>query len=102
MSSFNAPHNGLRDSRELAHPDDHSDENTNFNNSVSINGGAAQNASHAKFYTDSPYATVVSAIELGPNDIPKGKKNQQAYNNDRSLYNTINSSPNMCIYIIFI
>ena len=73
MSSFNAPHNGLRDSRELAHPDDHSDENTNFNNSVSINGGAAQNTSHAKFYTDSPYATVVSAIELGPSDIPKGK-----------------------------
>ena len=32
MASFGtAPHNGLEASRQLAHPDDHSDENSNFN-----------------------------------------------------------------------
>ena len=71
MASFGAaPHNGLEASRQLAHPDDHSDENSNFNNSVSTNGGVAQ---YTNYYTDNPYATVVSAIELGPNDMPKGK-----------------------------
>lgn len=75
MASFGAtPHNGLQDSRVMAHPDDLSDENSNFNNnSVSANGGAAQYANYANYYTDNPYATVVSAIELGPSDIPKGK-----------------------------
>ena len=74
MASFGAaPHNGLEASRQLAHPDDHSDENSNFNNSVSTNGGVAQYTNYANFYTDNPYATVVSAIELGPNDMPKGK-----------------------------
>ena len=73
MASFGAPHNGLEPNRQLAHPDDHSDENSNFNNSVAANGGVAQYTNYANFYTDSPYATVVSAIELGPNDMPKGK-----------------------------
>ena len=73
MASFGAPHNGLEASRQMAHPDDHSDENSNFNNSVSANGGIAQYANYANYYTDNPYATVVSAIELGPNDMPKGK-----------------------------
>ena len=73
MASFGAPHNGLEANRQLAHPDDHSDENSNFNNSVSANGSTAQYTNYANFYTDNPYATVVSAIELGPNDMPKGK-----------------------------
>ena len=74
MASFGAPYNGLEASRELTHPDDHSDENSNFNNNgVSTNGDVAQYANYANFYTDNPYATVVSAIELGPDDIPKGK-----------------------------
>ena len=72
MESFGVPHNGLQASREMAHPDDHLDENTNFNNSVSTNGSAAQYTNYTNFFTDNPYATVVSAIELGPNDIPKG------------------------------
>ena len=71
MASFGAPHNGLEANRQMAHPDDHSDENSNFNNSA--NGGIAQYANYANFYTDNPYATVVSAIELGPDDMPKGK-----------------------------
>ena len=70
MASFGAPHNGLEANRQMAHPDDHSDENSNFNNSVSANGEIAQ---YANYYTDNPYATVVSAIELGPDDMPKGK-----------------------------
>ena len=74
MASFGtAPHNGLEASRQLAHPDDHSDKNSNFNNSVSTNGSVAQYTNYANFYTDNPCATVVSAIELGPNDMPKGK-----------------------------
>ena len=74
MASFGAPHNGLEASREMAHPDDHSDENSNFNNNaVLTNGNVAQYANYANYYTDNPYATVVSAIELGPSDIPKGK-----------------------------
>ena len=74
MASFGAaPHNnGLQGSRQLGLPDDHSDENSNFNNSVSTNCGVPQYINYANFYTDNPYATVVSAIELGPNDMPKG------------------------------
>ena len=42
MASFGTPHDGLEASRQMAHPDDHSDENSNFNNSVSANGGIAR------------------------------------------------------------
>ena len=80
MASFDtAPHNGLEASRQLrSSPDDHSDKNLNFNNSVYI---------LCKLL---PYATVVSAIKLGPNDMPKGKTSQPEYREEMYiLYNLI-------------
>jgi len=70
MSSFDTSYNGLQAHREMAHPDDHSDGNSNYNNSIN---GQDSTTNYSLFYTDNPHATVVSAIELGPDDIPKGK-----------------------------
>ena len=70
MASFDSSYNGLQAHRDMAHPDDLSDGNSNYNNS--INGGDST-TNYSLFYTDNPHATVVSSIELGPNDIPKGK-----------------------------
>ena len=101
MASFGAaPHNGLEASRQLAHPDDHSDENSNFNNSVSTNGGVAQYTNYANFYTDNPYATVVSAIELGPNDMPKGKNKPARVWRRDVLYNLIMKHVNVTMLAI--
>ena len=80
MASFDtASHNSLDASRQLAHLMIIQMKIQTSNNSVSTNGGVAQYTYYVNFYTDNPYATVVSAIELGPNDMPKGKASQPEY-----------------------